>query len=402
MILKSNPYNAGKTLLHPKCYVNLKVKQEDLDQHKSSSLIDINYDVPLADLEGLPDKPLPQKSFPTYCFSFEQFFQILSTWRNASAPGLNGIPYKVYKKCPKISKFLFKIFLSCMNKGIIPLQWWSAKEIYIPKVKPPAEHNLSDFRPIALLNVEGELFFSLVSRHLETHLISNNKIINKSVQKGFMGKVPGCWEHISMVWAVLKEAKSKNLSLATIWLDIANAYGSIPHKLIIFALHRYGVSPKWIHLIETYYCGIFSTSFSQGAPSSWHRHQRGIFGGCTLSIILFLAGMNIILEYSLVASTPQFHLNNIPLPPMRVFMDDLNIMSSTICGAKTLLSRYAIALNWAGLTFRADKSRSIVIIKGMSMNTTPFSVSSPRELSDFTSFIPSIHSRPVKFLRPNN
>ena len=83
---------------------------------------------------------------------------------------------------------------------------------------------------------------------------------------------------------------------------------------------------------------------------------------------------------------------------MRAFMDDLNIMSSTICGAKTLLSHCTIALNWAGLTFTADKSRSIVIIKGRSMNTTPFSVSSPREPSDFTSFIPSIHSRPVKFL----
>ena len=254
-----------------------------------------------------------------------------------------------------------------MNKGIIPLQWRSTKEIYIPKVKPPTEHNISDFHPIALLNLEGKLFFSLVSRCLETHLISNNKFINKSVQKGCMEKVPGCWEHISMVWAALQEAKSKNLSLATIWLDIANAYGSIPHKLIIFALHRYGVSPKWIHLIET-------------------------------SIILFLAGMNIILEYSLVATTTQFHLNNILLPPMRAFMDDLNIMSSTICGAKTMLSCCTIALNWAGLTFRADKSRSIVIIKGRSMNTTPFSVSSPRELSDVTSFIPSIHSRPVKFL----
>ena len=222
--------------------------------------------------------------------------------------------------------------------------------------------------------------------------------MNKSVQKGCMDKVPGCWDHISIVWAALKEAKSKNLSLATIWLDIANAYGSIPHKLIIFALHRYGVSPKWIHLIETYYSGIFSKSFSQEAPSSWHRHQRGIFAGCTLSIILCLAGMNIILEYSLVAITPQFHLNNISLPPMRAFMDDLNIMSSNICGAKTLLSRCTIALTWAGLTFRADKSRSIFIIKGRSMNTTPFSVSSPRELSDFTSFIPSIYSRPVKFL----
>ena len=76
-----------------------------------------------------------------------------------------------------------------------------------------------------------------------------------------MEKVPGCWEHISMVCAALKEAKSKNLSLATICFDIANAYGSIPHKLIIFALHRYGVSPKWIHLIETYYCGIFQQVF---------------------------------------------------------------------------------------------------------------------------------------------
>ena len=279
----------------------------------------------------------------------------------------------------------------------MPLQWRSANEIYIPKVKPPTEHNISDFRPIALLNVEGKLFFSLVSRCLETHSIRNKKIINKSVQKGCMEKVPGCWEHISMVWAALKEAKSKNLYLATIWLDIANAYGSMPHKLIIFVLHRYGVSPKWIHLIETCYCGVFSKSFSQEAPSSWHRHQRGIFAGCTLSKMLFLAGMKIILEYSLVATTPQFHLNNISSPPMRAFMYELN-MSATICGAKTSLSRCAIALNWAGLTFRADKSRSIVIIKGRSMNTTPFSVSSPRELYDFTSFIPSIHSRPVKFL----
>ena len=131
---KSNPYNAGKTLLDPKCYVNLKVEQEDLDQQKSSSLIDISYDVPLADLERLPKKPPLQRSLPANCFSFEDFFQILSTLRKALAPGLNGIPYNVYKKCPKINKYLFKIFLSCMDKGIIPLQWWIAKEIYIPKV----------------------------------------------------------------------------------------------------------------------------------------------------------------------------------------------------------------------------------------------------------------------------
>ena len=131
---KANPYNGGKTLLDPKCYVNLKVEQPDLDQHKSSSLVDINYNIPLADLEGLPDKPTLLKPFPTYCFSFEGFFQILSSRQNASASGLIGIPYKVCKKCPKIKKFLFKFFLSCMNKGIIPLPWQSAKEIISQKL----------------------------------------------------------------------------------------------------------------------------------------------------------------------------------------------------------------------------------------------------------------------------
>ena len=83
---------------------------------------------------------------------------------------------------------------------------------------------------------------------------------------------------------------------------------------------------------------------------------------------------------------------------MKAFMDDLNILSSTICGAGTLLSCCNVALQWPGLTLRADKSRSIVIIKGVSMNTTPFPVSSPAESSAFTFFIPFIHSRPVKFL----
>ena len=107
---KVNPYNPGKTLLDLKCYVNLKVEEEDLDQHKSSSLMDINYNIPLANLEGLPDKPPFLKPFPTNCFSFEDYLQILSTGRNPSAPGLNGIPHKVNKKCPKIYKFFLSSF----------------------------------------------------------------------------------------------------------------------------------------------------------------------------------------------------------------------------------------------------------------------------------------------------
>ena len=142
------------------------------------------------------------------------FFEILLTRRNASAAGLNGIPYKVYKKCSKISKVLFKIFQVCFKRCEIPIQWQSAQEMHIPKVSNPSQNELSDFRQIALLNVEGKLFFSLVSKRLETHLIHNNKFINNSIQKGCMEKIPGCWEHLSMLWHVLKENRAQKSNLA--------------------------------------------------------------------------------------------------------------------------------------------------------------------------------------------
>ena len=109
--------------------------------------------------------------------------------------------------------------------------------------------------------MRANFFFSLVSKYLETHLVYNNKFINNSIQKGCMEEILGCLEHLFMVWYALKVARAQKSNLATIWLDTANTYGSNPRKLIVFPLHRYGVSSQWIRLIETYYKEVFSKSF---------------------------------------------------------------------------------------------------------------------------------------------
>ena len=56
------------------------------------------------------------------------------------------------------------------------------------------------------------------------------------------------------------------------------------------------------------------------------------------------------------------------------------------------------ALQWDGMEFCADKSRSFIIKKGKSLNSSPFCVSEPSNPTDFSLFIPSIHSMPVRFL----
>ena len=118
---KVNPYKAGKNLFDPKCYCSLKVDQETLDPHKSFNVFNKNYDIPLGNLEGLPAEPALLKMFNKIPFSCDDFFAILATCRNVSAPGLNGTPYKVYKKCPKTSKFLLKIVQACLKRGQIPI-----------------------------------------------------------------------------------------------------------------------------------------------------------------------------------------------------------------------------------------------------------------------------------------
>ena len=198
---------------------------------------------------------------------------------------------------------------------------------------------------------------------------------------------------MSMVWEGLKSAKGGKSDLSAVWLDVANAYGSIPHRLIFFALKRYGVPTKWIEIIEKYYSGIWSKCFSNSSPSSWHRHQRGIFTGCTISIILFLAGINVILEFALALETSFVKECNLG---MKAFMDDLFLMSSSVETTQLLLTRCTEALMWAGMSFRAGKSRSMVISSGSILRICPFNVSNGQGAQK--EFIPSIHSQPVKFL----
>ena len=105
--------------------------------------------------------------------------------------------------------------------------------------------------------------------------------------------------------------------------------------------------------------------------------------------------MNLIIEYILAANTPGFTtVGGIGLPPVRAFMDDLNLMAGSVPDARTLLDRACVALKWAGMEFRADKSRSIVLKQGKSLRTTPFEIPN----GDCIETIPSVQNKPIKFL----
>lgn len=73
------------------------------------------------------------------------------------------------------------------------------------------------------------------------------------------GGIPGfsgCLEHTTILSQLIQEAKRNKGDLTVVWLDLANAYGTIPHNLIDKALEYYHI-PKNIRQMVTSYLGSF-------------------------------------------------------------------------------------------------------------------------------------------------
>ena len=104
------------------------------------------------------------------------------TKRSKCAAGINAITYLVYKKCPAARCRLIKIMKRVWKEKVIPKSWQCGFIILIPKATTTDLNDPGEFRPIALINVEGRLFFTLmewrlsdvqwVFRHCDTERIS--------------------------------------------------------------------------------------------------------------------------------------------------------------------------------------------------------------------------------------
>lgn len=216
----------------------------------------------------LVDPPPPTKEFDSREPLLKEVQEVVRKARSSSAPGPSGIPYKVYKNCPLLLRRLWKIIRVIWRRGKVAQQWRFAEGVWIPKEKDSKKIN--QFRIISLLSVEGKIFFSIVARRLTNFLLTNN-YIDTSVQKGGIAGVPGCLEHTGVVTQLIREAREHKGDLTVLWLDLANAYGSIPHKLVQTTMTKHHVPHHIADLILDYYNHFRMRVSAGGVTSDWHK-----------------------------------------------------------------------------------------------------------------------------------
>jgi hypothetical protein len=106
-------------------------------------------------------------------------------------------------------------------------------------------------------------------------------------QKGFIKKTNGCSEHGIMLNELLYDARRKNKNLVVTAIDFTNAFGSVPHEMIMSVMRQRNF-PDWMTaIVGDMYDGATSIIELKGNRSNRIGWKRGVKQGCPLSPLLF-------------------------------------------------------------------------------------------------------------------
>ena len=258
---KADPYAYAKNLFKPREAAGKPgFSKEEAEAYFPALYHDEGRSHEYEALEEQPPLPPPKHGFNLRPPTLSEVFRSARRKKNGASPGVNALPYVPFKKCPALIKCLHKIFLKIWKTGEVPADWAVA---YIALLAKSADlTSPAEFRPIAVTNTSGKIFFSIVSDRLQFYLV-DNEYIKRRIQKGFLAGVAGCVEHTFGLWEALRNAKENQRAFVTTWIDLANAYGSVRHNLIQFALNWYHVPPPIQKLIFNYYeklCAMIVTA----------------------------------------------------------------------------------------------------------------------------------------------
>ncbi|GFO38405.1 polyprotein [Plakobranchus ocellatus] len=130
-----DPFQFARQLFQQPKPGTLIVEREELETHLKKTYSDPTRKIPLEETTGLVWPAAPGIKFDSKPPSLQEGIAVVNKARAKSAPGPNGVPYLLYKRCPNVLKKLHKILRSAWKNIKISKEWMAAEWVYIPKSK---------------------------------------------------------------------------------------------------------------------------------------------------------------------------------------------------------------------------------------------------------------------------
>ena len=184
---------------------------------------------------------------------------------------------------------LAHIFNCSISTGVFPDIFKMNKTIPVFK-KNGNKHNVSDYRPISIVNSFAKILEKYTSNMLMNFLYRNNLISSR--QYGFLRHKSTSDCLFDIIGNVCKNA-SNDMYTALILLDISKAFDTCKHSVLIEKLFAYGVRGTPLEFFKSFLTNRTQKVKVGNMWSSFEKHiDIGVPQGSEVGVLLFLIMIN--------------------------------------------------------------------------------------------------------------
>lgn len=186
-------------------------------------------------------------------------------------------------------------------------------------------------------------------------------------QKGFLPGVHGIQEHTGLLQTAVEETTSKRRDMSIAWLDLCNAFGSVPHSVLLELFHSLPIPDDLKRMLSDIYAGNIM-DFVVGNETISIAPLAGVRQGDALSTTVFNLASEPLLRAAKSESNPGICLFG-HIVKATAYADDIAVLSPSAAALQETFSHLSRVASILGLKFNAEKCACLNFYQGKSFLT---------------------------------
>ena len=307
--------------------------------------------------------------------TLDELKNVLKSFQNNKSPGEDGFSKEFYETFfDLIGIHLLNSYNEAFNNGQLSISQRRGVICLIPK-DDSCLSELSNWRPLTLLNVDYKMLAKVIGQRIERILSS----LIHSDQTGFIkGRFIG--QNVRLLNDIMEYTEAKNLPGILLFIDFRKAFDTIEWNFIHKCIELYNFGPnirKWLSIL---YSNVESGVMNAGFMTNYFKVSRGVRQGCPLSPILFVLAVEVLaLKIRQDQSCRGIELPNGQNAKISQFADDTTLISqdtNSLRNAMNIVNSFGVL---SGLQLNKKKTKALWIGTLRKNKTEPLEFKCPKD-----------------------